>query len=85
VAANAGDAYIILRDHLPPAGACEVAERLVACNRAVAVELLDDDDDLPPGFDTWADHPWFTEPSMTETEWQEVELEHQLKPKSVRC
>jgi hypothetical protein len=43
----------------------------------VAVELLDDDDDLPLGFAIWADHPWFTEPPLTEAEWQEVEEEHQ--------
>ena len=77
LAANAGDAYLILRDHLAPAAARQVAEQLVARNRAVAVELLDDDNDLPPGFDTWADHPWFTEAPMTEAEWREVEEEHQ--------
>jgi hypothetical protein len=39
LAANASDTYLILRAHLAPAAARQVAEQLVARSRAVAVDL----------------------------------------------
>ncbi|MFT8244672.1 hypothetical protein [Roseomonas sp. BN140053] len=69
-----GDLALALLDHLPMATVRPLVEGVVAKGRAAAVELVEDED-TPAGFDSWADHPWFTGPPMTEAEWQEIGAE----------
>jgi hypothetical protein len=70
------DMVLALLDHLPVASVRPLVERIIAKARADAAESLDDDGEFPAGLATWAEHPWFTEPPLTEGEWQELEDEH---------
>ncbi|RYI34469.1 MAG: hypothetical protein EON48_01905 [Acetobacteraceae bacterium] len=71
-----GDLYLALLPHLPPATARPLVERFVAQMRVGAVECLEGEVDPPPGFTSWADHPWFADPPMTADDWTEIEEEH---------
>jgi hypothetical protein len=73
-AASAWDLALELLAHLPMEEVRPIVERVVALNRKAAIEIaLHDGEGPPEGFASWADHPWFTGPPLTENEWLEVE------------
>jgi hypothetical protein len=72
-AASAWDLALELLAHLPMEKVRSIVERVVAMNRRAAIEIaLHDGDGPPEGFTSWADHPWFIKPALTEDEWREV-------------
>lgn len=62
------------RNRIPFAELRPIVEGIIAKIRMGAVECLDEGD-TPPGFGSWGDHPWLTEPPLTKAEWQELEEE----------
>ncbi|MBP0446715.1 hypothetical protein J8J14_18215 [Roseomonas sp. SSH11] len=61
-----------LQDRIPLAELRPIVEGIITRIRKGAAECADEDG-TPPGFDSWGDHPWFTEPPLTEAEWKELE------------
>ncbi|MDB5414122.1 MAG: hypothetical protein JWR10_2457 [Rubritepida sp.] len=76
-AASKWDVALEMRAHLPLATVQAIVARVVATDRQSAYEIALNDGEGPPlGFASWADHPWFARPAMTEEDWQELEEEH---------
>lgn len=75
-AASVADLALDLLDHLPIGTVRELMDRHVEQGRRSAYEIaLHSGEGPPPGFASWSDHPWFTEPALTEAEWQEIQGE----------
>lgn len=70
VAGTALDAALILLRHLPLETVRQVVDEMETCSIRAAVELLDDDDIAPPsGMASWAEHPIFVGPHVSEGDW----------------
>ncbi len=69
---TAHNASELLLRHLPRDTVVLVVDELTARSRQAALEMLDGDAIASPaGFASWADHPWFLAPPMSEGDWAE--------------
>lgn len=66
------DGSELLLRHLPRETVAPILDEMVARARRGAMELLYEDFIDPPAeFESWADHPWFSTPLMSEADWEE--------------
>ena len=72
---SSADFAALLLRHLPMSTVRPLVSEWVSIGQRGASEILHEDGISPPaGFASWADHPWFN-PTLTETEWLELEAE----------
>lgn len=80
------DAAQLLLPHLPRKTIAPIVDEMITRARRAAVEILHDDFiDPPDEFESWADHPWFSTPLMSEAAWEEAANEAELAAASVQA
>ncbi len=73
VCGGAMDAAPILLRHLPLDTVRQIVDDIVGYAARAAVELLEDDAiPPPPGMASWAEHPSFARPPMSELDWAQA-------------
>ena len=80
------DAAQLLLPHLPRKTIAPIVDEMITRARRAEVEILHDDFiDPPDEFESWADHPWFSRPVMSEAAWEEAAEEAELAAASVQA